>query len=167
MRRIGVTLARVLKPPSVSVVVTDSSPQGPVKRDTRPGSVRGRGLQIAEALCVYWSWYYEGSGKIVPRDTRPESMTSMTDVSDVPMLHDIDADYTPQCVKLASVLRSKIESVPYHLVLILCAGSSPTPASGSSRAGWCTCASSCAARPGPARASLRPRCSRSPATGRL
>ena len=65
MRRIGVTLARVLKPPSVSVVVTDSSPQGPVKRDTRPGSVRGRGLQIAEALCVYWSWHYEGSGKAV------------------------------------------------------------------------------------------------------
>ena len=32
------------------------------------------------------------------------------DISDLPMLHDIDADYTPQYVKLARVLRDKIES---------------------------------------------------------
>jgi hypothetical protein len=37
-------------------------------------------------------------------------MTAMADISDLPMLHDIDADYTPQYVKLARVLRDKIES---------------------------------------------------------
>jgi DNA-binding GntR family transcriptional regulator len=34
----------------------------------------------------------------------------MQAISDLPMLHDIDADYTPQCVKLARIIRSKIES---------------------------------------------------------
>jgi DNA-binding GntR family transcriptional regulator len=39
----------------------------------------------------------------------------MADISDLPMLHDIDADYTPQYVKLARVLRDKIESGEYQL----------------------------------------------------
>ena len=34
----------------------------------------------------------------------------MADISDLPMLHDIDADYSPQYVKLARILRGKIES---------------------------------------------------------
>jgi DNA-binding GntR family transcriptional regulator len=38
----------------------------------------------------------------------------MADISDLPMLHDIDADYIPQYVKLARVLRDKIESGTYH-----------------------------------------------------
>jgi DNA-binding GntR family transcriptional regulator len=38
----------------------------------------------------------------------------MTHISDLPMLHEIDADYTPQYVKLARVLRDKIESGQYH-----------------------------------------------------
>jgi hypothetical protein len=54
-----------LNPPSISVVVTDSSPQGPVKRDTPPGTERGLGLQIVEALSVYWSWHHEDQGKSV------------------------------------------------------------------------------------------------------
>jgi DNA-binding GntR family transcriptional regulator len=37
----------------------------------------------------------------------------MADISDLPMLHAIDADYTPQYVKLARVLRDKIESGQY------------------------------------------------------
>jgi DNA-binding GntR family transcriptional regulator len=37
----------------------------------------------------------------------------MAEISDLPMLHDIDADYTPQYVKLARVLRDKIESGEY------------------------------------------------------
>jgi len=37
----------------------------------------------------------------------------MAYISDLPMLHDIDADYTPQYVKLARVLRDKIESGKY------------------------------------------------------
>ena len=34
----------------------------------------------------------------------------MEAISDLPMLHDIDADYSPQYVKLARILRAKIES---------------------------------------------------------
>jgi DNA-binding GntR family transcriptional regulator len=34
----------------------------------------------------------------------------MQAISDLPMLHDMDADYTPQYVKLARIIRSKIES---------------------------------------------------------
>ena len=37
----------------------------------------------------------------------------MEAISDLPMLHDIDADYSPQYVKLARVLRDKIESGQY------------------------------------------------------
>ena len=38
----------------------------------------------------------------------------MEAISDLPMLHDIDADYSPQYVKLARILRDKIESGKYH-----------------------------------------------------
>ena len=38
----------------------------------------------------------------------------MADISDLPMLHDIDADYSPQYVKLARVFRDKIESGKYQ-----------------------------------------------------
>ncbi|HEX3962477.1 MAG TPA: GntR family transcriptional regulator [Trebonia sp.] len=34
----------------------------------------------------------------------------MQAISELPMLHDIDADYTPQYVKLARVIRDKIKS---------------------------------------------------------
>jgi DNA-binding GntR family transcriptional regulator len=34
----------------------------------------------------------------------------MAGISDLPRLHDIDADYTPQYVKLARILRDKIQS---------------------------------------------------------
>ena len=40
----------------------------------------------------------------------------MADISDLPMLHDMDADYTPQYVKLARILRGKIESGQYRRV---------------------------------------------------
>ena len=38
----------------------------------------------------------------------------MEAISDLPMLHDIDADYSPQYVKLARILRYKIESGHYQ-----------------------------------------------------
>lgn len=41
-------------------------------------------------------------------------MTVVTAISETPMLYDIDADYTPQYVKLARVLRDKIESGEYQ-----------------------------------------------------
>ena len=34
----------------------------------------------------------------------------MDAISDLPMLHDIDADYSPQYVQLARIVRAKIES---------------------------------------------------------
>ena len=38
----------------------------------------------------------------------------MEAISDLPMPHDMDADYSPQYVKLARVLRDKIESGEYR-----------------------------------------------------
>jgi DNA-binding GntR family transcriptional regulator len=38
----------------------------------------------------------------------------MAGISDLPRLHDIDADYSPQYVKLARILRGKIESGEYR-----------------------------------------------------
>jgi hypothetical protein len=37
----------------------------------------------------------------------------MDAISDLPMLHDIDADFSPQYVKLARIVRSKIETGEY------------------------------------------------------
>lgn len=37
----------------------------------------------------------------------------MEAISDLPMLHDMDADYSPQYVKLARIIRGKIESGQY------------------------------------------------------
>ena len=63
--KVGVTLMRVWNWEAVSVVVTDSSPRPPVKRETTADSERGRGLQIVEALSVLWGWNPEGGGKAV------------------------------------------------------------------------------------------------------
>jgi DNA-binding transcriptional MocR family regulator len=41
-------------------------------------------------------------------------MPAMTDISDPPVLHDIDADYTPRHVQLARILRDKIEGGEYE-----------------------------------------------------
>ena len=38
----------------------------------------------------------------------------MAPISDLPMLHDMDADYSPQYVKLARILRDKITSGQYQ-----------------------------------------------------
>ena len=42
-----------------------------------------------------------------------EAWPVIADISDSPMLHDIDADYSSHYVKLARVLRDKIESGQY------------------------------------------------------
>ncbi|HEX3957221.1 MAG TPA: ATP-binding protein [Trebonia sp.] len=64
-KTIGVTLAWAGSPVAVTVVVSDSSPEGPVKRDAPAGGERGRGLQIVEALSAYWGWRPEQGGKAV------------------------------------------------------------------------------------------------------
>ena len=62
---IGVTLARVRDPGAVTVVVSDSSPTAPVRRDPSAGSEQGRGLQIVEALSARWGWHRQDGGKAV------------------------------------------------------------------------------------------------------
>jgi DNA-binding GntR family transcriptional regulator len=47
-------------------------------------------------------------------------------ITDLPMLNDIDADYSPQYVKLARILRDKIESGQYN-------PGDPVPAAGLTR----------------------------------
>jgi anti-sigma regulatory factor (Ser/Thr protein kinase) len=62
---VGVTLARIRNPDAVTIVVTDSSPAGPVRRDPSRNSERGRGLLVVEELSVYWGWNPEDGGKAV------------------------------------------------------------------------------------------------------
>jgi anti-sigma regulatory factor (Ser/Thr protein kinase) len=62
---IGVTVSRIRNPEAVSVVVTDSSPDGPVKRDPSDSSERGRGLLIVDELSARWGWHREDGGKAV------------------------------------------------------------------------------------------------------
>src|SRR5580692_3506965 len=51
---IGVTLALASDPVTVTVTVSDSSPEGPIRRDTPADSERGRGLQVVAALSAHW-----------------------------------------------------------------------------------------------------------------
>jgi anti-sigma regulatory factor (Ser/Thr protein kinase) len=62
---VGVTLARTRNPEAVTVVVSDSSPDGPAMREISADSVQGRGLQIVEALSAHWGWHPEGGGKAI------------------------------------------------------------------------------------------------------
>ncbi len=62
---IGVTLAHARSPAAVTVVVSDSSPEGPIRRDTPADGEQGRGLQIVEALSAHWGWRQEEGGKAV------------------------------------------------------------------------------------------------------
>jgi anti-sigma regulatory factor (Ser/Thr protein kinase) len=62
---IAVTLTRVRNPDAVVLVVADSSPHPPVKRETMACGERGRGLQVVEALSAYWGWNPVDGGKEV------------------------------------------------------------------------------------------------------
>lgn len=62
---VGVTLARTRNPAAVTVIVSDSSPQGPALREVPADSERGRGLQIVGALSARWGWHPEYGGKAV------------------------------------------------------------------------------------------------------
>ena len=62
---VGVTLARTRNPDAVTVVVTDSSPEGPVRREPPHSSERGRGLLVVEELSARWGWNLEDGGKAV------------------------------------------------------------------------------------------------------
>ena len=62
---VGVILARTRNPEAVTVVVSDSSPEGPAMREASAGSERGRGLRIVAALSAHWGWHPEEGGKAV------------------------------------------------------------------------------------------------------
>jgi anti-sigma regulatory factor (Ser/Thr protein kinase) len=62
---IGVTLTRAFSTAAVTVTVSDSSPDGPIRRDTPADSEQGRGLQVVEALSAHWGWRQETGGKAV------------------------------------------------------------------------------------------------------
>jgi anti-sigma regulatory factor (Ser/Thr protein kinase) len=64
-KTIGVTLTHAGSPAAVTVVVSDSSPRGLIKRETSAGSERGRGLRIVEALSAHWGRLPEDGGKAV------------------------------------------------------------------------------------------------------
>jgi anti-sigma regulatory factor (Ser/Thr protein kinase) len=62
---VGVILLRMRNPETVTVVVTDSSPEGPVKREPSDRSDHGRGLVVVEELSAYWGWNLRDGGKAV------------------------------------------------------------------------------------------------------
>jgi anti-sigma regulatory factor (Ser/Thr protein kinase) len=64
-KMIGVTLTTAGSPAAVTVAVSDSSPGGPIRRGTQPGSEQGRGLQIVAALSAHWGWRHDDGGKAV------------------------------------------------------------------------------------------------------
>jgi serine/threonine-protein kinase RsbW len=64
-KTIGITLTHDDSPAAVTIAISDSSPHGPIRRDTPPGSVQGRGLRIVEALSAHWGWRQEDGGKAV------------------------------------------------------------------------------------------------------
>ena len=64
-KTIGITLTHAGSPAAVTIVVSDSSTNGPIGRDTSADSEQGRGLQIVAALSAHWGWRHEDSGKAV------------------------------------------------------------------------------------------------------
>jgi serine/threonine-protein kinase RsbW len=62
---VGVSLARIRNPDAVTIVVTDTSPVGPVRHEPPHSSERGRGLLVVEELSARWGWNLEDGGKAV------------------------------------------------------------------------------------------------------
>ena len=62
---ISVSLTHAGSPAAVTVVVSDSSLEGPIRRDASAGSEQGRGLQIVEALSAQWGWHQQDGGKAI------------------------------------------------------------------------------------------------------
>ena len=50
---------------AVAIIVTDPSPDPPVKRDPAGSPEHGRGLNIVDALSASWGWRTEDPGKAV------------------------------------------------------------------------------------------------------
>jgi anti-sigma regulatory factor (Ser/Thr protein kinase) len=63
--RFGLEVMRLAGSGAVAVIVTDPSPNPPVKRDPAADTEHGRGLNIVEALSASWGWRPEDPGKAV------------------------------------------------------------------------------------------------------
>jgi anti-sigma regulatory factor (Ser/Thr protein kinase) len=63
--KFGLEVMRLAGSGAVAVIVTDSSPRPPVKRDPSEDIEHGRGLNIVDALSASWGWRAEASGKAV------------------------------------------------------------------------------------------------------
>jgi anti-sigma regulatory factor (Ser/Thr protein kinase) len=62
---IGLELTSLDGSRAVAIVVTDPSPQPPVRRDPTGDAECGRGLHIVTALAARWGWRPQGAGKAV------------------------------------------------------------------------------------------------------
>ena len=62
---VGLALARLQDPPALAVVVTDTSPEPPVKHPESDTAESGRGLYLVEALSARWGWEPRETGKAV------------------------------------------------------------------------------------------------------
>jgi anti-sigma regulatory factor (Ser/Thr protein kinase) len=62
---VKVTLLLGRNPETVTIIVTDSSPEGPVTREAPDTSERGRGLRIVDELSDCWGWNLQDDGKAV------------------------------------------------------------------------------------------------------
>jgi anti-sigma regulatory factor (Ser/Thr protein kinase) len=62
---INLELMRLEDSGAVVVIVTDSCPHPPVKRDPAEDAEHGRGLHVVEALSTRWGWTPQDPGKAV------------------------------------------------------------------------------------------------------
>jgi anti-sigma regulatory factor (Ser/Thr protein kinase) len=62
---IGLELGRLHDPGALAIVVTDPSPNPPVRRDASDAAEHGRGLLMVEALSARWGWRPKYPGKAV------------------------------------------------------------------------------------------------------
>jgi anti-sigma regulatory factor (Ser/Thr protein kinase) len=63
--KLGLQVIHLADSGGVAVIVTDSSPNPPVRRDLSVDNEHGRGLRIVDALSARWGWRPEDSGKAV------------------------------------------------------------------------------------------------------
>ncbi len=63
--KFGLEVIRLADAEGVAVIVTDPSPNPPVKREPAEDAEHGRGLNIVDALSTRWGWRPQDPGKAV------------------------------------------------------------------------------------------------------
>jgi anti-sigma regulatory factor (Ser/Thr protein kinase) len=64
-RSVGLEMTCMQGGSTLAIVVTDSCPLPPVKRDSVEGAEHGRGLHLVQALSARWGWRPQDPGKAV------------------------------------------------------------------------------------------------------